>query len=376
MGARIDPESLIEAIYRTVGEPGAWTAVLEGFADLMGAEGALLMWSSQLTGAGSGLTARLDPAASARFFGYYAARNPLRPPPSVVRRMIPAWAPRVITDETRITKAQLMRTEFYNDFMRPFDMHSTLTVGLAVDAALGGDIEGATIDVIRSRRRGSFDEADVALARDLQAHLVRAFGLSRKLADGATARDDLAGALDGSVQALIVLDDEGRVRHANVAADALLALNLGLAVVGGRLVARQDGAARRLEQLIGEAASQRVGGEMALTPAGRTLPLLVSIAPIGVGPDRIFRSRSGVLVCVTDLETPARLSAHRLRALFDLSRAEIRIALALYDGRAPKTIADELALSIHTVRGHLARVFDKTGVRGQVELIRLLARLE
>ncbi|MBX3482364.1 helix-turn-helix transcriptional regulator, partial [Phenylobacterium sp.] len=80
-----------------------------------------------------------------------------------------------------------------------------------------------------------------------------------------------------------------------------------------------------------------------------------------------------VLVCVTDLEAPSRLSERRLREIFDLSPAEARVAAALSQGDTPREAAGRLGVSFYTVRGHLARIFEKTGVGRQAELARLLA---
>jgi DNA-binding CsgD family transcriptional regulator len=44
-------------------------------------------------------------------------------------------------------------------------------------------------------------------------------------------------------------------------------------------------------------------------------------------------------------------------------------------GADPKTVAEELAVSLPTVRTHLRRVFDKTGTHRQADLVRLILTL-
>ena len=61
-----------------------------------------------------------------------------------------------------------------------------------------------------------------------------------------------------------------------------------------------------------------------------------------------------------------------LRDLDDLTPAEARTARALLAGRAPREIADELRVSLGTVRTHLHRVFGKTGTASQADLASLL----
>jgi DNA-binding CsgD family transcriptional regulator len=85
----------------------------------------------------------------------------------------------------------------------------------------------------------------------------------------------------------------------------------------------------------------------------------------------IFDGAPSVLVTLTDLDAEANVSEQRLQYLCGLSRAEARVASALLKGLDPRGVADNLGLS---VRGHLIRIFEKTGVHGQVDLVRLLMR--
>ena len=82
-----------------------------------------------------------------------------------------------------------------------------------------------------------------------------------------------------------------------------------------------------------------------------------------VNPDRSLASGSGSL--------PIEL---RLRRRFRLSKAEARVAKLLAEGLAPRTIADRLHVSIHTVRSQLQSIFQKTDTCRQAELTSLLLR--
>lgn len=64
----------------------------------------------------------------------------------------------------------------------------------------------------------------------------------------------------------------------------------------------------------------------------------------------------------------------RLRRRFKLSKAEARVAKLLSEGLAPRTIADRLHVSIHTVRSQLQSIFQKTDTCRQAELTSLLLR--
>lgn len=72
-------------------------------------------------------------------------------------------------------------------------------------------------------------------------------------------------------------------------------------------------------------------------------------------------------------EEGARVEA-LLGTLYGLTAAESRVASLLAQGNSLREIAVELGVTSHTVRTHLRRVFDKTGVHRQSELVRLLVR--
>lgn len=71
--------------------------------------------------------------------------------------------------------------------------------------------------------------------------------------------------------------------------------------------------------------------------------------------------------------TPEMSSA--LRRAFDLTEAEIDIAVLLYRHADLATVADLRGASLRTVRTQLSRIFAKTDTRSQVELVRLLSHL-
>ncbi|MEO8926006.1 MAG: PAS domain-containing protein [Caulobacteraceae bacterium] len=373
MGARIDQGDFVDRIYDAAVEPDLWPRLLERLADMIGGDGAMLMWQNQLTGVGVGVTVRFDPATPELFFGHFAKCNPLRPPPDQIRAAIRHFVPRIITDEDRIAKPDLMRTEFYNDFMAPCDFHSTLSIGLAAEG-----LDGGTVDVTRPRRRGPYTNDDLTLCRRLQPHFVRAFNLGRKLAASRGVGGDLAAVLDLLPHGVFLLGDDGRLRHANRAAEALLAQAHSLAVVGGRLTAGTPDAARRLQALIGAAADpdpeRRSGGSMALSAPPRRMPLSVTVAPARSEYHTVLHIGPAVIVCVTDLDAQIPLPQQRLADLFGLSPAETRVAQALFEGLDPGEAAVRLGLSVYTVRGHLIRIFEKTHTSGQVELARLMVR--
>jgi DNA-binding CsgD family transcriptional regulator len=113
---------------------------------------------------------------------------------------------------------------------------------------------------------------------------------------------------------------------------------------------------------------------MALATPHRRLPLSITVAPIRTERFTPFDMGPSILVCVSDLEAGVSLPEQKLRDLFNLTRAEARMALSMFEGLTQRQAAERFGSSLHTVHVQLARVFEKTGVKRQTELMRLMAR--
>ncbi len=61
--------------------------------------------------------------------------------------------------------------------------------------------------------------------------------------------------------------------------------------------------------------------------------------------------------------------------LFGLSGSEARVFDLIAQGLTPAETAGRLGIGVSTVRTHLLRIYDKTGVRRQADLVRLAAGL-
>ncbi|HEX3886729.1 MAG TPA: helix-turn-helix transcriptional regulator [Phenylobacterium sp.] len=370
--AGFDQSEFLDLVYGAAVEPALWTPVMERYADAIGGDKGWLSLLNILDGKGGGFISRIDPGEMCRFNNHYADRNPLHmvdDPHSFLR----SWVPRILTDEDWIPKSDLLKSEYYNDFLKPQDIHSCIMVRLARRGT-----ETATLNITRPARRGQFERAEVEFAESLHPHLIRAFELGQKLALDRALTGSFATVFDELTHGLFLLDGEGRVQHLNAAAETLVAAGRGLQVTCGRLMALDPAASRTLQALIGRAAchetEDRTGGSMALTTSASLAPLSVTVAPVRLPSLAMLGGGSAVIVCVTDIEAQVKLPEQRLRDLFGLTPAEARLALALFEGATLAEAAEALTISRFTAQNHLARIFEKTGVNRQAALIKLMMR--
>lgn len=85
--------------------------------------------------------------------------------------------------------------------------------------------------------------------------------------------------------------------------------------------------------------------------------------------------RAGAILFLADPERAPALDAGVLEQVWGLTPAEARLAKALMQGKTVQDFARDGGVSLNTARTHLKRIFLKTGVRRQAELVRLLKGL-
>jgi DNA-binding CsgD family transcriptional regulator len=362
-------DELIAGIYDASVGAKDWAEVLDDLRKVFGACAAV--FAVKEIGSGSGVQVGVDPEIMRLFYERHAGRNPL------ALRAASAPVGAVLTDQSGMPKAEFVRTDFYGECLHPQGMHALMNL-----RASRGTSSVADICLARDRRRGEFETADIHLFKRLAPHLQRAVVVGMRLAEADAERSALAGALDQLPWAALVVEGAGAVRFANAAASVLLTAGDGLRTNSGGagLIAALDSETADLRRMIAAAlpiGGGAAGGMRLSRPAPRA-PLIVTAVPlrakasvsVGLAPV------PAVLLLVADPEA-AMPSASRtlLRSVFGLTDAETAVALHIARGEDLPTVAAALDVSLATVRTHLHRSFDKTGVHRQAELASLLARL-
>jgi len=263
---------------------------------------------------------------------------------------------------------------FGASFIRQDTSHvHRLTLGL--DSEVGTAISLPTGDMVvfsfdRRLGLGPHDRNALSFLNMLHPHLARAGLIASRLdVERATAG---TSALDRVGFPAAVLSASGRVLAANRHFERLS--NIFLPAAFGRLTLADPAANRRMGDAI-EAAADPVTpkvGAIAVPARAGNGACVAHVVPLRHNAIDLFRS-GAVMVAVT---TPQRRggvpSEEVLRALFDLTPAETRFALALAGGLSPKAAAHNLGVTESSGRTYLARIFAKTGTHRQTELMSLL----
>ncbi len=218
------------------------------------------------------------------------------------------------------------------------------------------------------------------IGRMLLSHLRRSLGLQREIEGMRSTNRLLLAAMDHAPWGLLVFDSRGKPMVINKAASAIFSKGDGLTLVKGILCAKDPVTHAQLEWAMA-AALETASGRIVAPPP----PVLIArhlrpytyravFSPISLRTDRDdFPAGSAVVLMLhEDRPAPTKGIPAALRSTYGLSRAELRLCEALLAGHDLPEAALALNVSRNTAKTHLARIFDKTGVRTQMALLRLL----
>ncbi len=375
MNAR-DVETALEItplFYRAALDPAEWPGVLARLAAAFGGQVGQVFLMDQETGAVvASAQSGIAPEKHRRWLG---VKNLLevdpRAPRALARPNMPA------TERTLMPEEEWLASRFFREVSAPNGFDSTVGSYLILEP----ERLVACIAVMRALGEPPFGPDDIERLHLYLPHFreaMRVAGLVRHIEE---RQRGLAALFDSLRAAAIVTDRFGRIEYRNAAARALLANSEALAVVGGRLTARDAEGRGRLEAAIFAAASRppdadgAAGERMVAVPAEGRRGVFVSVAPLPGQAGTVFGPPMQAILFVLDPEKRCEGDAEMLQRLFGLTAAEARVMIMVAEGARPMEIASRLGRSPATVRSQLKAVFAKSGTASQAELSRLVGRI-
>ena len=182
--------------------------------------------------------------------------------------------------------------------------------------------------------------------------------------------DALRYGLELSRRGALLVSAKRKVCVMNQSALEILRQGDGLRIEDGYLVTSSPWQTRRLTGLLQKVIAFPEEGEPRFSPVAlrRSVPqsdLILRVLP-GTVVGALDRT---ALVTLFDPDQGLTVDVDELRRLYGLTKGEATLAGRLVRGRSVEEAADDLFLSVHTVRTHLKRIFVKTDTHRQPELI-------
>ena len=269
---------------------------------------------------------------------------------------------------------EFVRSRIYRELLRPYGWVDAATT--ALDRS-GASI--ASVTVFRDARDGLIDKEARQRLRVLAPHLRRAVLIGKVIEFKSAEAANLADAFDELTAAVLLINADGRIVHANRRALCLLETGDPLSARDGRLFARDPETSRGLQTIFASADK----GDAPLGVGGIALPLNTQDGRRFVGHalplTRGARRRAGrvyaavAALFVHEAAFPVPSTPELIAKAYGLTPAELRVMLAVVEvGGAPE-VAEVLGVAPSTVKTHLGRVYEKTGASRQADLVKLVA---
>ncbi|MBZ9886058.1 LuxR C-terminal-related transcriptional regulator [Mesorhizobium sp. CA10] len=359
-----DFDGMVGQIYDAAVEPGRWPQVLETLSDFLEGAATKLTFQNTRTLRSEANSVRMPPEADITYARYYYKTNVFLPRIARLHAgtLIPIWE--------LLPREVYRRSEFYNDFCRPGDMCHSIGLVLANEPDTR-----VVFTCGRAETTAEFEPEHLDRLRRIGPHLVRAASVGLRLSRSEIARSANVEALDRIAQGVLIVAASGEILFANRTAEALLNEADGIRTEKSALRAARRAHAAQFQRLIVAAAerSDTAGGVMALARPAPRRPLSVLVAPLKIESTWFVTGRPAAIVFVADPDSAPRSMQAQVRNLYRLTPAEAAVAIAVARGEGLQAAADELGISLTTVRTHLQHVFEKTETRRQAELVRLIA---
>jgi len=354
---------LINAIYDAAVDFRRWPDALRLISSACDSHTTVLTRQGASPGESWSLAPQCDPAYYESYCGHYHGVNPLW------RRAASAPAGSIQTDSMIMPKSELVRTEFYNDFLAPQRLGSMLNAVAFV--------EQGQQTAIATHRQDEFVPEQIRLFRLLAPHLQRAVQLNTRLAGLEMRCEASAEALNRLEQGALLVDESVGVVFANREAERLFAAGDGLRVTRGVLCVNSAADTALLHALIAgctrHGAEAGAGGSLRLSRGPDRAPLSVQVAPLrSEAPLFSMTERAVAILFVSDPDRKTMSPIAWFQQRFGLTAAEAAFAGEIVAGVGIQAAADRLQISRSTGRTHLARIFEKTGTHRQAELVRLM----
>jgi DNA-binding CsgD family transcriptional regulator len=274
-----------------------------------------------------------------------------------------------------VSEEDFKQSEFYNKWSKPRGLGDS-----CVTTLVKRDHLICALTATGGPDRQLFNEEDYAAFRVLSPHIRRALMIGDVIDDGEYKLSLYREILDRIATSVMIVSPGAKLVYANGAAEALLSEGANITVRAGQLQGAFAAYSGGLRNALDRACSEN---DIDIGTFGNGIPLpgkdaqtaICYVLPLGKSDHRraLGPGHAAVFVGKAGASLPPSLEV--LSALSGLTTREARIALKIADGSTPTQAAEELGVTMNTMRTHLSHIFDKTGVNSQPGLVRYVSNL-
>lgn len=354
----MDRDSLIQQIYDAATIPELWPATLEAFGRTAGTPAVILLTRRSDSWIGCTYSAPFAEAAPVYLQSDVPARS------QTTARLLAADRAGFVASDDIYTPQEWEREPF-REFCKRWGWDRAAATAIQVPS---GDF--VVIHVQRREGEPGFGTRDVAVLDSLRPHLARASFLAARWRLQRLKAAAEALALIGLPA--VVLDRNGRVLAANSLIEATKDHVSWLP--RDRIALVDPQADQMLRQALAGLFDPTWPTVNSFASRSKAGAAVIHVVPTTGRSREIFDGGLAVVV-LTPVTAPDAPDLTLIRALFDLSASEARVARSLTRGRTIEQIAEDAGVTRETVRSQVKAVLAKTGTSRQADVTALLAGL-
>ncbi|WP_395652288.1 helix-turn-helix transcriptional regulator [Brevundimonas sp.] len=272
-----------------------------------------------------------------------------------------------ILDERHFTtESDRAANAAYDDCLERWDLPSVCLTNL-----IKGPDFGVGFSVVRSAREGVMSTVQMRDFSVLARHVRHAVRVQHVMQDQAALA--VSGLLERMEAIGFICHRDGRTAAMSRSAERLLHEGDRLRLRDGAVVAAH-GSAGAVATAVNQTLSGMISAPLILRDGAGQRPLVVEVSRLPFERhDAAFDE--AVLVIVRDPSQADRGRIAAATAMFGYTTTEERVAAAMMAGQSPLAIAEQMAVEIATVRTHIRRLYEKSGVSSQLGLTSLLGAI-
>jgi DNA-binding CsgD family transcriptional regulator len=269
---------------------------------------------------------------------------------------------------------EFRRERFFQEWMRPQGL-----VDAANSVLEKSPSSCSFITILRGDACGIVDDEMQRRMTLIVPHVRRAVLIGKAIEFKEAAAAMFADALDGLSAGLFLMAADGQIVHANASGRDMLDDGDMLRAIRGRLASCD----RHVDKSLHEAFAASANGDAAVGVKAIALPLcghdgeryVAHVLPLTSGArgrlGKLYTATAAMFVCKAAMEGPP--APEIIGKIYDLTPTELRVLLAIVDVGGIPEVASAFGVAESTIKTHVGRLFDKTGVGRQADLVKLVA---
>jgi DNA-binding CsgD family transcriptional regulator/PAS domain-containing protein len=363
----------VEAIYSAAPDPSRWPAALQAIADCSGDVGAILIWRRDDGAFGTIVSDTLIEAQRDYELSGWSVRE-LRALRTAERGYF--FSGDAFTDRHVCSELETRTDPVYTQFLAQHGLGWFGAIAVSPDPHVG-----VALSVQRNAKtKHPFSIDELKILDRIGRHAEKSLRLSIRLFDAELIKVGLDDALCRVGIGVFVLDSLGRVIFANPVGKQLL--GDGLTIIDEHLRVSAGAESAAMDDAVASVV-RSTRDELVVDPKPILIrrsqserPLAIYLLPVSAspGPHDQLLTGARAIVLVIDSTTNEPADPTVVRDLLGLTLGEARVAALVGSGLPPREAAEKLGITEETARTALKRVFSKTGISRQSELVALLSK--